>query len=238
MPRAATTLLTLVTVLVASTLFAQPAGAALRSPQVAVQGGTLQGYLNSVGEQVNVLTDQNAIQLFRNTVATNSTFTLLITLETGSAGNAVGVYDPNALEPTLIPILPAEATAEWFASVTFRTSPAQVTVSLFDASANFHGTHTYAGGNRNAFAFYLQAPGGTFYMQDARNPGGDPQALAFAATGVNTGSWWLCWEDTPLGSGSDRDFDDSVIFLETSTCLTDCTEVLRTTWGQVKAHYR
>ena len=50
-------------------MLATSASAALRVPQVVVNGGSLQGYLNSKGESINVLTDQNAAQTWASTVS-------------------------------------------------------------------------------------------------------------------------------------------------------------------------
>jgi hypothetical protein len=217
---------------------APSAGATLRVPQVAVQGGTLQGALNGFGENINVLTDQNALQLFRATVSSNSSFTVQLEVLSHAAGDLIGLYDADAVAPELMPIFPAEADAGWFAAISFRTNPTRVMVNVFDQNVAVRALHTYPGGNKNAFAFYVQGAGATFYMQDARNPGGDPQALTFPGTGINSGSWWLAFEDAPFAGGSDRDFDDDLLFLESTSCFTDCTPVVRSTWGQVKAYYR
>src|SRR5262249_8238006 len=64
----------------------------LRSPQVPVLGGTLQGYLNSVGESINVNTDQLDAQVWTTSVSGNATFTLMIELAGNAAANNIGVY--------------------------------------------------------------------------------------------------------------------------------------------------
>ena len=58
--------------------------------------------------------------------------------------------------------------------------------------------------------------------------------LSYAGTGVNTGSWWLAMEDLTTSQGSDYDFDDAVLFLES----VNPTPVEATTWGAVKARFR
>ena len=77
-------------------------------------------------------------------------------------------------------------------------------------------------------------PAGFSYTQDARNIGANPQALTFPGTGINSGSWWLCFEDISLGGGSDQDYDDCVLFLES----VNPTPVNKTTWGSLKARFR
>lgn len=225
---------TMITGLVALVALAGSASATLRAPQVPVLGGALQGYLNSQGESINVLTDQNAAQRWAATVSNNSTFTIQVELAGNAASNTIGLYNANLAAPPLYQVFPGAATSQWFAVASFRTSPVRVVVNLFDASATIQGTTTYLGADRNDFGFYLQGPGGTFFTQDARNPGGSAQALTYAGTGINTGSWWLCFEDISLGGGSDQDYDDCVLFLES----VNPTPVNKATWGSLKARFR
>jgi len=209
------------------------ASAALRSPQVAVLGGSLQGYLNGVGESINVLTDQQDVQTWQTTVSDNSTFSLMIELSANAAANTIGLYNASNPAPPLYQVFPGAATAGWFAVASFRTAPVRVVVNLFDGFANLVGTNTYLGADNTNFGYYLQGPGGLFYTQDARNPGGAAQALTYAGTGINAGQWWLCWDDAPAAS-SDRDFDDAVLFLESVAP----TPVSKTTWGALKVRFR
>lgn len=216
--------------------FAGTASAALRVPQIAVAGGSLQGYLNSVGEAINVNTDQQDVQRWTSTVSSNSTFTLQVELTAGNApANGIGLYNASLVAPPLYQVFPGAATAGWFAVASFRSAPIRVVVNLFDNNAALQGTTTYLGADKNDFGFYLQGPGGTFYSQDARNPGGLAQALTYAGTGINSGNWWLCWEDlTRSGGGADDDFEDAVLFLES----VNPTPVAKTTWGSLKARFR
>jgi hypothetical protein len=223
--------------LVASTSIAS---AALRSPQIAVQGGSLQGYLNGVGQTINVLTDQDAAQVWTSTVSGNSTFTLQIELAGNAASNAIGVYNGAAASPTLYQVFPGAAQAGWFAVASFR-SGGLLRVNLFDDTATLAGSTSYTGVDRDNFGFYLAGPGGTFYTQDYRNPGGSVQALTYGATGTSVGSWWLCWEDVSTDPGvivktgsSDSDYDDAVLFLESVNPTPATTE----SWGSLKRRYR
>jgi hypothetical protein len=212
--------------------FTSVASAALRNPQVAVQGGTLQGYLNGVGEAINVLTDQQDIQRWASTVSQNSTFTIQVELTGNAAANAYGLYNAAIAAPPLYQVFPGAATAGWFAVASFRTAPIRVVVNLFNDLAVPQGTTTYLGADRDDFGFYLDGPNGLFYTQDARNAGG-AQALTYAGTGVNSGQWWLCWEDADRAAGADDDFDDGVLFLES----VNPTPVNKTTWGELKARF-
>ena len=96
MKRAATTKIVLMVVLVASAALTAPASAALRSPQVPVLGGTLQAYLNSVGESINVLTDQVDIQSWAHTTSATTTYTIQIENSPNANFNSISMYNSNA----------------------------------------------------------------------------------------------------------------------------------------------
>jgi hypothetical protein len=213
-------------------LVATTASAALRSPQVPVFGGGLQGYLNSVGESINVATDQNAAQRWVSTVSTNSVFTIQVELGANAANNTLGLYNASSVSPSLYQVFPGAATAGWFAVASFRSSPTRVVVNLFDDNAASQGSTVYLGADRNDFGFYISGPNGTWYTQDSRNAGA-AQALTFAGTGINSGQWWLCFEDTTL-DGTTQDYADAVLFLES----VNPTPVSKSSWGELKRRFR
>ena len=93
---------------------------------------------------------------------------------------------------------------------------------------------TFTGVDPDGFAFALHGPQGTFFTQDGRNPGGLAQALAYRGTGANAGTWWLCWEESPMQTNPDQDFDDEVLLMES----VNPTPVNSTSWGQLKARFR
>ena len=206
------------------------ASAALRVPQVPVLGGTLQGYLNGVGEAINVNTDQQDAQVWQTSVSGNATFTLMIELTGNAAGNNIGVYNAGLAAPPLDLIFPGAAAAGWFATCHF--SGGNVVVTLFDNNAIIQGQNFYAGIPANNFGFYLQGPGGTFYSEDARN-GGVAQILTYLGTGQNFGDWWECFEEA-APAVSDRDFDDAVLLIQSVVP----TPVESNTWGNIKSLYR
>ena len=231
MKRLATMIIGLITLVA----FAGSASAALRSPQVTVNGGTLQGYLNGVGESINVATDQQNIQVWQSTVSNNSTFTIQVELSVNAGTNTYGIYNGSLASPPLYQCFPGAATNGWYCVASFRTTPTRVVVSLFDNNAAFVGSTTYLGADRSDFGFYLQQnPGLVFYSQDARNPGGLAQMLTYAGTGINTGSWWICFEDRTQSQGADYNFDDAVLFAESI----NPTPVNKTTWGDLKARFK
>jgi hypothetical protein len=216
------------------------AHAALRVPQVPVQGSGLQTYLNQYDGYIDVSTAQLDAQHWTNTVSSNNSFAIQIQLAGNASGNEIGLYNGGSAAPSLYRVFPASATDGWFAVASFRFSPVRVVVNLFDATAAFQGATTYLGADRNDYAFYLQGPGGTFYSQDIRNPGHDPRVLAYAGTGINTGSFWMAFEDGPVAS-PDHDFDDVILYLEGGAYpLTTAppVAVVRSSWGMVKARFR
>jgi hypothetical protein len=224
---------TMITGLLAVAALAGTASAALRVPQVPVLGGSLQGYLNTADGGINAATDQNAAQRWAATVSNNSTFTVQVELAGNAASNNIGLYNASAGAPALYQVFPGAAAAGWFAVASFRNAPVRVVVNLFDANAALQGTTSYLGADRNDFGYYLSGPGGTFYTQDSRNPGSAAQALTYAGTGLNSGSWFLCFEDVPL-AGSDQDYDDAVLFLES----VNPTPVAKTSWSNLKTRFR
>lgn len=214
--------------------FSGVASAALRVPQVAVLGGGLQSSLNTFDGGINALTAQDAAQTFTRTVSTNSGVSILVESTGNAANNAVGIYDGSAASPTLYQLLPGGAAAGWFAQASFRTGPVRLVVNLFDDNATLQGSTTYLGVDGTNFGFYIAGPGGTFYQQDARNPGGAAQVLSYNGTGINAGTWLLGFEDAAVSGPSDRDYDDCLVQVES----VNPTPVQGTTWGVLKARFK
>ena len=208
----------------------------LRTPQVVVQGTGLRDYFFGVGQLITPSTDQRNVGLLTSPVSNNPTYTLLIEIKRKPDGLVAGIYNGYASNPTLMPVFPATAASGWFAVVSFRIAPVRAVVSLYDASGFFQGSTTYLGADQQGIGCYVQGPGGTFYSQDARNPGGTPQLLFFSATGINAGLVWLAAEDQPVAGGADGDYDDSIWFLEPAAGA--ITPLWHSTWGELKSRFR
>jgi len=205
----------------------------LRAPQVPVFGGGLQGYLNSKGESINVLTDQQDAQVYTQSASGNALLTLMVTLTPGSGVDQIGIYNASAIIPPLFFVLSASSGPGAFSTMSFKPGNILV-VNRFDGAANFISTTTFGGVDPNNFGFYITTTSGTYFSQDGRNPGGKAQMLAYQGTGLNTGEWWLCFEDTPVATGSDQDFDDAVCILESVNPLA----TQQSTLGAIKALFR
>lgn len=233
MKRTATTLLILLVASVASVALTSKADAALRVPQVPVLGGTLQGYLNSIGESINVNTDQEDTQVWTRTVSSTSTYTIQFQGSPNAALHQLSIYNSSAVVPPLYFLMSGAVGPEGFSTATFLAGN-QLRINRFDALGNFLSQTTYAGADPNSFGFHLNGPLGGFYTQDSRNPGGLAQALSYKGTGVNAGTWWLCWEESDRSAGADDDFDDLVVLVES----VNPTPVSRSTWGTLKSRFR
>ncbi len=222
MKRSATRLHALLATFVATIAIASSAHAALRAPQVSILGGGLQAYLNSADGGINA------------TSSNTTGYTILLESTGGANTNALAMYNSTAGVPTLFSLVSGPIGQYGFTTATFKPGN-QLTVNRFDENGAFLSTQTFNGVDQNGFSFALVTAGGTYYTQDARNPGGKAQAVSFKGTGGNTGVWFLCFEDSQVqGGGSDQDFDDAVIAMES----VNTTPVSTTTWGQLKTRMR
>jgi len=206
----------------------------LRVPQVPVLGGTLQAYLNSEGESINVLTDQMDAQVWAQSASGNALLTLMVSLTPSSNVNSIGIYNAGIAIPPLVFVLTSASGPGSFSTLSFKPGNILV-INRFDAGANFISQTTFGPIDPNNFGFYIATANGVFFSEDGRNPGSKAQMLAYQGTGINAGEWWLCWEDAAVNGGtSDQDYDDEVLILESVNPL--ATE--KTSLGSVKALYR
>ena len=210
----------------------------VRVPQVPVLTPALQSHLAALDQAIDVRTDQLAAQtapFHPRTGPYSAQFMLELVMDL-PPGTTVGIYDPGAAAPALCPVFTAPLSTGGFALLDFRPAPARVTVRMFDVDATLRESHTCPGLLPRTFAFYLQGPAGTFYMEDARNPGGAAQVLQFAADGIWYDDRWLAFEDRPVGAGSDQGYDDVLFALHCASCVPDPAR--RRSWGALKGPYR
>lgn len=219
-----------ITTAVVALLLALPPGtahAALRSPQVPVTGSALQLFFTSQGQSINVSAGQQDIQTL--VLPDDASFEVH---PFGSITASFGGYNAGGPPaPDLYLIVPGAATTGWFADVAFRAAPARLVVDIFDPNSILQGTSSYLGADNTSFAFYVQDLGGTFFLQDARNPGGAPHVLAFSGTGARAGSTWFACETS---SGPGGDFADAVVLV---TLPFAPVPAAHASWSRVKALY-
>lgn len=231
MPRSLTPML-----LIAALLTAGNASAALRAPQIAFSSASLQSRLNGFGESINVLTQQQDGLVWGTTVSQNSTMTLQFQLSGNPHGNEFGIAKLNSTGNAVLglaPVFPAAAGVGSFAVASFRAGNTLI-VNLFDENASLVGTTMHTGVDRSRFAYYVKNASGTHYSHEGFNADARVHALAFSGTGINQGNWWMAWEDAPIASYANADFDDALLFMESI----NPTPVARTTWGSLKHHFR
>src|SRR5262245_58221807 len=120
MKRAATPLIALLVGLAASAILTTSASAALRSPQVPVIGGGLQAYLTSVGETINVHTDQDATQTWSHTISGTTTYTIQFQSSPNAATQQFGMYNASAAIPPLFFLMSGSVGPLGFSTATFK----------------------------------------------------------------------------------------------------------------------
>ena len=201
-----------------------------RSPQIGFNTTSLQNYLNSLGQTINVSTAQLDAQVWTTSLSGNASFTLMAEMTGNAANNEVGVYNTPDASPTLFPIIPPNALPGWYATVHF--AGGALSVSLFDNNGVYQVTNNYPGVNQATFGFYIKGPAGIWYSQDWRN-GGKAQVLTYAGTGSSFGTWWECFEDAAYDATT-SDFDDAILNLQSVVT----TPTRGKTWGKVKSEYR
>lgn len=182
-----------------------------------INGPSLQGIFNDITtggtSSVNVNTDQVVLDKYwQLTASGTSAATMIIELAGNAASNTLGIYDVN--NPS--------AKVTLFSGVATNGDQAAVSIKATGAVyVNFANTGVVFSGN--TFGYFLQGPGGTFYSDNALNPNGADQMVAFQGTGdlvtlpgLFPGTWTpdeyiLAWEDL---SGGDNDFNDMVVMVE------------------------
>jgi hypothetical protein len=183
-----------------------------------INGPSLQNILNNItndgSSSVNTSTDQVAIDKYwQLTASGTSAATMIIEVAGNAPDNSFGIYD--VADPSKKVVLFAGAAGEGD----------QVAVSIHANGAVYLNivNNTGVTFSGSTFGYFLQGPGGTFYSDDALNPGSLDHMVSFQGKGdlvtlpgLNSGNWVsneyiLAWEDLEAG---DNDFDDMVVMVE------------------------
>jgi len=212
-----------------------PAHAGLVVPQTTFASAILQNQLNTLGESIDALTQQQEGLVWTTNVSSNATMNIMFQL----AGNPnqdefgiAGLDGAGGLSGLCTVFPPDDFNTGYFAVASFR-SGGLLTVNLFDVSASVIRTTTYTGVDRTRFVYYIKNSNGTFFSHLGFNPDGKVHSLVFAGTNMNRGSWWIAWEDS-MDPSESADFGDGLLFLESL----NPTPVSRSTWGSLKARFR
>jgi hypothetical protein len=212
-----------------------PAHAGLCVPQTAFICTGLQNQLNTLGESIDVLAQQQEGLVWATNGSSNSTMTIMFQLAGNPNQNEFGIVGLNAAGSLsgLCAVFPAgDFNTGYFAVASFRPG-GLLRVNLFDASATVINTTTFTGVDRSRFVYYVKNSNGTFFSHMGYNPDGKVHSLVFAGTNQNKGSWWMAWEDS-MDPGAAADFGDGLLFLG----ALNPSPVSHATWASVKARFR
>jgi hypothetical protein len=215
-------------------LHGPPAHAGLCVPQTAFLSTGLQNQFTSLGESIDVLSEQQDGLVWSTNASSNSTMTIMFQLAGNPNQDEFGIVGLNSAGSLsgLCVVFPSNAfNTGYFAVASFRSGG--LTVNLFDASATVINSTTYPGVDRTRFLYYVKNSHGTFFSHMGYNPDGKVHSLTYAGTNSNKGSWWMAWEDS-MNPGTSADFGDGLLFL----AAMNPTPVSHATWASVKARFR
>jgi hypothetical protein len=175
----------------------------------------------------NVNTDQaNESGLFQIEASGGSIATMIIEVAGNASTNTFGIYDPYNTS-TRLELFNGAATGG------AGTTAGTLAVLTVNAANKFTSivSGAVAQFSTSTFGYYLStATGLTFFSQATQNNNGDDNMVAFRGDGDkiqlpggSAGVWGpssyiLAWEDQPL-SGSDKDYNDMVIYVESVTAV-------------------
>jgi len=216
-------------------LHGAPAHAGMCVPQTAFACTSLQSQLNTLGESIDVLTQQQEGLVWATSASLNATMSIMFQLAGNPNQDEFGIVGLNATGSLsgLCAVFPSNAfNTGYFAVASFR-SGGLLTVNLFDASATVISTTTYTGVDSSRFVYYVKNSNGTFFSHMGYNADGKVHSLVFAGTTLDRGNWWMAWEDS-MNPGTTADFGDGLVFLG----ALNPTPVTHATWASVKARFR
>jgi hypothetical protein len=179
---------------------------------------SLQTIFNNItvsGPGINAATDQDPYALFTSQGSGGAVATMIIEVAGNEASNSFGIYSASnsANRATIF----AGAASEGSQAIVSFMADGSIKVNFVTVATNFGST----------FGFFLDGPGGTFFTEDSLN-GGNPQALVFqgdnstvikpasslAAGTFSSDEYIFAFEDMPYLNGSDKDFNDMVVIVE------------------------
>jgi hypothetical protein len=212
-----------------------PAQADLCVPQTAFTCTRLQDQLNTLGQSIDVQTQQQEGLVWGTSTSQNATMSIMFQLAGNPNQDEFGIVGINAhggLSGLCVVFPSDDFNVGYFAVASFRAGNA-LTVNLFDNEAKVVKTTTYTGVDRERFVYYVKNIQGTFFSHMGYNADGKVHSLVFAGTNSDRGNWWMAWEDSANPTPS-ADFGDGLVFLG----ALNPTPVSRSTWGEVKARFR
>lgn len=161
----------------------------------------------------HVYWDQNSTGYWRlETNPPTGIFPIVIVEWAGWASrNIVGLFSGVPLVHRDVFLGPAEGGT---AAGILWNGPDSGVIAQVGGPAGAVATGPFTGISYLGFGFYLRPQGGEtyYYTVDDLNPDKSPQVLAFRKEGSNT--WFLAFEDILVKNGSDKDYNDFVMKVE------------------------
>ena len=167
---------------------------------------------------INAVTDQTPFAVFSSGASGGSVATMIIELAANPGANTFGLYDVG--DPT--------NKAQVFAGAEGQGAQAVIGF-MANGDIRVNGT-VVASGFGSRFGFYLGVPNTAFYSQDALNPGNKAQALIYQGDGSSVlqipgyapgiftvDEYIIAFEEVAFNKGSDKDFNDMVVVVESIT---------------------
>ena len=183
----------------------------------------LQAAMNMLYAGVNVNTDQKSVGMWGGStlLAPSIAPRLYFEFAGNNASNVFGIWsgtDTSSItsvkifEGSASGILNASGGSQWAGSGTSALMTWDTTGLLtILGGAGVNNVAGISGINPHSFGFYLETGAGAkFYSVDQLN-GGNAQVLAYNPTGND---WVLAFEDTSLSNGSDADYQDMIVKVE------------------------
>ncbi|MGD9773047.1 DUF4114 domain-containing protein [Diaphorobacter sp.] len=180
----------------------------------------------AAGTPLAAAPDVNAAQafaeLFQVEASGVSAATMILEISGGASANTFGIYDPYNTAARL-QLFSGAASSGNQVAITVNSSNLFMAIDLTNPGLLGMASFTSA-----TFGYYLSGPGGTFFSQADLN-GGNEQMVSYRGDGDivafpnrlpsawGPSSYLLAWEDASLSAGSDRDYNDMVVYVESVT---------------------
>ncbi len=178
------------------------------------------GWIEPGSNDLDVNADANTSNAWTIGSSTGSFSKIVIEIAGHSDDNTFGIYDRTDTSNRLEIFSGSEGAGD--SSIVEFKGNGKYELDLGNGS-----DATFASGSN--FGFYLSGPGGDFFSDNTENPNEDEQVVAYQGDGereadfFGTGpspwlssEWVLAWEDLEY-SGSDQDFNDFAVMVESVT---------------------
>ena len=196
---------------------------------------SLQSFFDSMtlsGPGIDAVNDQTGFDVFKNTATANSTATFMFEITEIAETNSFGIY--NVKDPLeKVKLFDGAYSSSAGSTVYFTDSQIVVWTGQFSPIDGQFLMDPPPGFNVfdfdwNRFGFYLErGDGTTFFSQSSLNPNGDQQAIVYRGDNLTEmeipgrpsgpftdNEFIIAFEDIGLGDGSDADYNDLVVMLE------------------------